>query len=251
MIRLRRVFKRIRLRDTPHNLNRTFPLVLGRIRELGLKRSVSRTAFWRSILFGQDSAIEKHFYDKPVIRQLNRLSEKRRSFKRGLWGSCVATLMPHKGCDRGAEFLAKYEIRGRAVTIGQNSKIGGVALEWIPAQPSRLEQDLSQKPRTIVDGVLCGRIYDFVFQCRAIPGFPRGLLSLNSADTGSMSLSAGSHRPFSSFDLVPYREPLFGVGQYLAFQNPKGELPTVEAVYLEDGGHAWLKFDIPVERFLE
>src|SRR5207237_4993320 len=37
-----------------------------------------------------------HFYDKPVIRPLNRLSEKRRSFKRGLWGSCVATLMPHK-----------------------------------------------------------------------------------------------------------------------------------------------------------
>jgi hypothetical protein len=28
---------------------------------------------------------------------VNRLSEKRRSFKRGLWGSCVATLMPHKG----------------------------------------------------------------------------------------------------------------------------------------------------------
>jgi hypothetical protein len=70
MIRLRRVFKRIRLRDTPHNLNRTFPLVLGRVRELDLKRSVSRTAFWRSILFGQDSAIEKHFYDKPVIREM-------------------------------------------------------------------------------------------------------------------------------------------------------------------------------------
>src|SRR5215475_6790245 len=32
-----------------------------------------------------------------VIRQLNRLSEKRKSFKRGLWRSCVATLMPHKG----------------------------------------------------------------------------------------------------------------------------------------------------------
>src|SRR5262245_54915781 len=32
-----------------------------------------------------------------VIRQLNGLSEKRRSFKRGLWGSCVATLMPHNG----------------------------------------------------------------------------------------------------------------------------------------------------------
>src|SRR5262249_50053268 len=43
------------------------------------------------------SSNSRNFSGIAVIRQLNRLSEKRRSFKRGLWGSCVATLMPHKG----------------------------------------------------------------------------------------------------------------------------------------------------------
>ena len=35
---------------------------------------------------------------KEVIRKLEAAGfvEKRRSFKRGLWGTCVATLMPHK-----------------------------------------------------------------------------------------------------------------------------------------------------------
>src|SRR4029453_4696863 len=69
-----------------------------------LERSVVARGLWQSVrararevarvrrTFGDGN----HFYDKAVIRQLNRLSEKRRSFKRGLWGSCVATLMPHK-----------------------------------------------------------------------------------------------------------------------------------------------------------
>jgi hypothetical protein len=49
-----------------------------------------------AILLSEHLAVRKHSYDKPLIRQLNHLSEKRRSFKRGLWGSCVATLMARK-----------------------------------------------------------------------------------------------------------------------------------------------------------
>jgi hypothetical protein len=48
----------------------------------------SRTYTFSSFVGG----VRRHFYENAVIRQLNRLSKKRRSFKRGLWGSCVATL---------------------------------------------------------------------------------------------------------------------------------------------------------------
>jgi hypothetical protein len=71
-----------------------------------------------SALVPEGRHTDLHLYGKAVIRQLSRLSEKRRSFKRGLWGSCVATLMPHKGV-----LLSRRDAAPPAYSISTSRKI--------------------------------------------------------------------------------------------------------------------------------